>query len=106
MVETLEGVKAVDIRVLDVTGKTPLTDYLVVASGNSERHLATLRNAVLERAGTEKLRVLGVEGERSPEWVLIDLGDCVVHLMRPAARAFYDLERFWSVGPRAEPAGT
>lgn len=100
LVAALEEVKAVDVVVIDVRGKTPLTDYLLVASGNSDRHLATLREATIECARTHGVRPLGVEGDRGDsEWVLIDLADCVVHLMRPATRAFYDLERLWSVGP-------
>ncbi|MGA7964595.1 MAG: ribosome silencing factor [Gammaproteobacteria bacterium] len=100
LVAALEEVKAVDTMVIDVRGKTPLTDYLLVASGNSDRHLATLRNAAIECARERGVRPLGVEGDRSDsEWVLIDLADCVVHLMRPTTRAFYDLERLWSVGP-------
>lgn len=100
LVAALEEVKAVDIVVIDVRGKTPLTDYLLVASGNSDRHLATLREAVIDCARGRGVRPLGVEGDSGDsEWVLIDLGDCVVHLMRPATRAFYDLERLWSVGP-------
>lgn len=102
LVAALEDVKAVDIAVIDVRGKTPLTDYLLVASGNSDRHLATLREATIDCARAHGVRPLGVEGDRGDsEWVLIDLGDCVVHLMRPATRAFYDLERLWSVGPAA-----
>lgn len=92
----LAEVKAVNPVVLDVRGKTPLTDYLVVASGNSARHLATMKQAVLRLAAAR--RPLGVEGGEDSDWLLIDLGDCVVHLMRPTARAFYDLERLWSIG--------
>ena len=98
LVAALEEVKAVEPVVIDVRGKTPLTDYLVVASGNSDRHLATLRQAVVEAARKHGQKPLGIEGERGDsEWVLIDLADCVVHLMRPATRAFYDLERLWSM---------
>ena len=107
VVAALDEVKAVDVRVLDVRGKTPLTDYLVVASGNSDRHLATLKDAVLKCAAGLRVRPLGVEGEAASEWILIDLADCVVHLMRPATRAFYDIERLWSVGAATpEPAGS
>ncbi len=105
VVTALDEVKAVDTTVIDVRGKTPLTDYLVITSGNSDRHLATLKDAVLKCAAQRRVRPLGIEGESGSEWILIDLGDCVVHLMRPATRAFYDLERLWSVGtPVTEPA--
>jgi ribosome-associated protein len=101
-VVALEEVKAVETVVIDVRGKTSLTDYMLVASGNSVRHLATLRDATLECARARGVRPLGVEGDSGDsEWVLIDLIDCVVHLMRPTTRVFYDLERLWSVGPVA-----
>lgn len=101
VVAALDEVKAVNTVVIDVRGKTPLTDYLVIASGNSDRHLATLKDAVLKCAAARRIRPLGVEGQAESEWILIDLADCVVHLMRPATRAFYDLERLWSVGASA-----
>lgn len=97
VVDALDAVKAAAVAVIDVRGKTPLTDYLVIASGNSDRHLLTMKDAILKRADEMGIRPLGIEGERSTDWILIDLVDCVVHLMRPAARAFYDLERLWSV---------
>ncbi|MGH8274723.1 MAG: ribosome silencing factor [Gammaproteobacteria bacterium] len=104
VVAALADVKAVNVAVLDVRGKTSLADYLVVASGNSARHLATMKRAVIELAREGGHRPLGVEGSEQSDWQLIDLADCVIHLMRPETRAFYDLERLWSVGPepRAE----
>lgn len=104
-VAALDDVKAAAVTVIDVRGKTPLTDYLVIASGNSERHLATMKDAVLECARKLHIKPLGVEGEGSADWLLIDLADCVVHLMRPAARAFYDLERLWSIEARPDAGG-
>ncbi len=104
VIAALAEVKAVNAVVLDVRGKTPLTDYLVIASGNSARHLATMKQAVLRLADGRRRRALGVEGDSESDWLLIDLADCVVHLMRPTARVFYDLERLWSVGPEPEPA--
>ena len=102
LVVALEAVQAVAPVVIDVRGKTSFTDYMLVAGGNSARHLATLRDATLECARARGVRPLGVEGDGGDaEWVLIDLVDCVVHLMRPATRAFYDLERLWSVGSAA-----
>ncbi len=99
LVVALKEVKAVEPVVIDVRGKTSFTDYMLVVGGNSARHLATLRDATLECARARGVRPLGVEGDGGDaEWVLIDLIDCVVHLMRPATRAFYDLERLWSVG--------
>lgn len=99
--EALEAAKGVDIVRIDVRGKTSLTDYLLIASGNSVRHLVALKDAALERAKSRRVRPIGVEGEGS-DWLLVDFADCVVHLMRPETRAFYDLERLWSVGPEIE----
>ncbi len=99
--EALEATKGVDIVRIDVRGKTSLTDYLLIASGNSVRHLVALKDAVLERAKSRRVRPIGIEGEDS-DWLLVDFADCVVHLMRPETRAFYDLERLWSVGPEIE----
>ncbi|MGH8161489.1 MAG: ribosome silencing factor [Gammaproteobacteria bacterium] len=98
VVAALGEVKAVNVMVLDLRGKTSFADWFVIASGNSARHLATMKRAVLELAHKRRLRPLGVEGEENADWQLIDLADCVVHLMRPETRAFYDLERLWSVG--------
>ena len=72
-------------------------DWLVVASGTSSRHVKSLADNVLMKAKESGVRPLGVEGERIGEWVLVDFGDVVVHVMQPAARSFYDLERLWSV---------
>jgi len=99
VVDALAEVKAVNVVVLDVSEKASFSDYLIVASGNSARHLATLKRAVLDLARERELRPLGTEGSEYSDWQLIDLADCVVHLMRPETRAFYDLERLWSVGP-------
>lgn len=104
IVSALQNVKAEDITVLDVRSMTPLTDYMVIASGTSDRHLRTMKDTVLHDAAAMGAKPLGVEGDRGndAEWILIDLSDCIVHLMRPRVRAFYNLERLWSVAP--EPA--
>ena len=82
---------------LDVRELSSVMDWLVVASGTSSRHVKSLANNVLMKAKEQGVRPLGVEGERGGEWVLVDFGDVVVHVMQPAARNFYDLERLWSV---------
>ena len=82
---------------LDVRELSSVMDWLVVASGTSSRHVKSLANNVLMKAKQQGVRPLGVEGERGGEWVLVDFGDVVVHVMQPAARNFYDLERLWSV---------
>ena len=96
VVDALEDLKAVDPKILDVRGISSVMDYLVVASGNSSRHVKSLANNVVIKAKEAGWPPIGVEGENAADWVLVDLGDVVVHVMQPAARSFYDLERLWS----------
>lgn len=100
----LDDVKARDTVVLDVRGMTGVTDYMVVSSGTSNRHVKSLAANVVDEAKQQGLRPIGVEGDNVGEWVLVDFGDVVVHVMLPDARAFYDIERLWSV-PAGGPAG-
>jgi ribosome-associated protein len=96
VVEALEDLKGTNIVDLDVQAFTDVMDYLVIASGNSNRHVKSLADNVLESAKSQGMRPLGVEGQNGAEWVLVDFGDVVVHIMLPATRDFYDLERLWS----------
>lgn len=98
VIEALEDLKAVDIRILDVRGLTSITDRMVIASGTSTRHVKSLADSVTRRTREAGFRALGVEGEQVAEWVLVDLGDVVVHVMIPGVREFYALEKLWSVG--------
>jgi ribosome-associated protein len=95
VVDALEDLKAVNIVTLDVTGLTDVMDFLIIASGTSSRHVKSLADNVSMEAKRQELRPLGVEGEDAGEWVLVDFGDVVVHVMLPATRDFYDLERLW-----------
>ncbi len=100
VVAALEDLKGVDIRVIDVRDLTSITDRMVVASGTSTRHVKALADNVALKAKQRGYVPLGVEGEQTAEWVLLDLGDVVVHVMLPETRAFYGLEKLWSVGGR------
>ena len=95
---SLEDMKARDLRVLDVRGLTSVTDYLLIASGTSDRHVRSMAQALVESAKQAGLSPLGVEGQESGEWVLVDLCDVVVHVMQPRTREFYKLEDLWAVG--------
>jgi ribosome-associated protein len=100
----LDGLKAADVQVLDVRHLTTVTDTMVIASGRSDRHVRAIAAAVVEQCKRAGHRPLGVEGERSGEWVLVDLADVVVHVMLPRVREFYNLEKLWDMPLRAEDA--
>lgn len=105
VVTALDDLKGVDITTIDVRDKTSVTDTLVIASGTSERHVRSLADRVLENVRAAGVRPLGVEGEKGGEWLLLDLGDVVVHVMLPAKRDFYNLEKLWSLDTRGAAAG-
>jgi ribosome-associated protein len=94
----LDDMKAVNVKVLDVRGLTDIADVMIVASGNSDRHVKSIADRVLEEAKKSGYRPLGKEGERDGEWVLVDLQDIIVHVMLPRVREFYGLERLWDNG--------
>jgi ribosome-associated protein len=95
----LDDMKAVNVRVLDVRGLTDIVDTMVIASGNSDRHVRSIAERVVEKAKAAGLRPLGTEGARDGEWVLVDLQDVLVHVMLPRVREFYGLENLWDGGP-------
>jgi ribosome-associated protein len=99
----LADLKAKDVVTLDVRALTSLADVMVIASGTSTRHVKSLADNVVVMAKEAGFRPLGQEGERDAEWILIDLAGVIVHVMLPATRAFYDLERLWTP-PLAAPA--
>ncbi|MDX1452367.1 MAG: ribosome silencing factor [Oleiphilaceae bacterium] len=99
VVNALEDLKADNICVLNVKDRTSVTDYMVIASGTSNRHVQSLADNVVSEVKEAGGKALGVEGGATSDWVLVDLGEIVVHVMMPATRSFYDLERFWRDGP-------
>ena len=102
VIAALEDLKAKDIREIDVRGKTSIADLLVIASGTSARHVKSIADEVVRFAKKAGVMPLGVEGEQEAEWVLVDLGDVIVHVMLPRIREFYGLERLWTIGDRDE----
>jgi ribosome-associated protein len=101
----LDDMKAVNVKVLDVRGLTDIADTIIIASGNSDRHVRSIADRVVEKCKAAGFRPLGKEGARDGEWVLVDLQDIVVHVMLPRVREFYSLERLWESDP-AEAAQT
>jgi ribosome-associated protein len=99
VVNALEDLKAREIQVIDVRGKTAITDFMIIACGTSDRHVKALAGSVIEQAKSSGISPLGVEGEREGEWILVDLCDVVVHVMLPRIRDFYGLEKLWTVDP-------
>ena len=99
LVNALEDGKGQDILALEVSKLTPITDYMVLVSGTSNRHVKALVDQAIEAAKECGEPPRGVEGRESCEWVLLDVGDVIVHVMQKDARAFYDLERLWSEMP-------
>lgn len=106
IVEALDDIKAQDIVKLDVRDMTTVTDYMIVASGTSNRHVQALVDNVAEKAKAAGHRPIGVEGEEGGEWVLLDLQDALVHVMLPKVREFYNLEKLWSLGAATDAAAT
>ena len=102
VVEALGDIKGQEIVTMDVRSQTDIADYMVVASGGTGRQVKALINNVLVNAKAQGANVVGVEGQDTGEWVLLDLTDVIVHVMLPAVRQFYDLERLWSMGPNKE----
>ena len=95
--QALDDLKAVNVRVLDVRKLTDVADIMIIASGNSDRHVRSIADRVVTDAKKAGYRPVGVEGERDGEWVLVDLQDVIVHIMLPRIRELYRLENLWDV---------
>ena len=106
VVDALEEIKGLEIIKLDVSDMTTVTDWMIVASGTSSRHVQALVDNVAEKAKAAGHRPIGIEGESGGEWVLLDLQDALVHVMLPKVREFYNLEKLWSIAPCGDAAAT
>jgi len=98
----LDDLKAQSVLSLDVRHLTSMTDVMVIASGRSDRHVRAVAQALLDRCKEAGFAPLGIEGEAAGEWVLVDLGDVIVHIMQPKVRDFYSLEKLWDIAPRQD----
>lgn len=105
VIDAIEEMKGNDINCLDVSELTSVTDYMIVASGTSNRHVKSVADHVIDKCKQNGVRPLGTEGQEKSEWVLVDMGDVVIHVMMPATRAFYDLERLWEPSEEQQATG-
>lgn len=103
VLEILDNFKAQEVTVLDVKSLTTITDTMIIATGNSNRHVRALAENVVKKAKEEGHMPLGVEGKTDAEWILIDLGDVVVHIMLARVREFYNLEKLWKTNTTTAP---
>lgn len=95
--EALSDMKAEDITVLPVGEMTTITDYMIICSGNSNQHVRSIAENLIKNAKTSNVEVLSFEGKDAAQWVLVDMGDAIVHVMLHDTRAYYELEKLWSV---------
>lgn len=106
VLESLDDIKAVDVVCIDVRDKTEMTDYMIVVSGTSSRHVKSIANNVIVDAKEAGFMPIGIEGLDEGEWVLVDLTDIVVHMMLPSSREFYDIERLWNMSVQSRESGS
>ncbi|MDH2916403.1 MAG: ribosome silencing factor [Gallionella sp.] len=99
--DALEDVKAVDIEIIDTSKKSPLFDCMIIASAQSTRQTKALADNVEKKLKEKGEEPLSTEGESSGEWILVDFGEVLVHIMQPPVRAYYNLEELWGVQPKA-----
>jgi len=97
VIHALEEMKAQNIVTIDVQSLNNITDAMIIASGTSQRHVQSLAESVVQHIKENGMQPIGVEGQQNTEWVLVDLGDVIVHVMTNASRQFYDLERLWQM---------
>jgi ribosome-associated protein len=105
VINALEDLKVAELTEIDVREKSSVTDLMIVATGTSSRHVSSLANNVIMEYKKHGLLPIGVSGERDGEWVAVDLGDIVVHVMQPQVREYYNLEKLWEVDVNSLPQG-
>ena len=103
-ITVLDDHKATNIRCLDVSHLTSMMDFMIVATGRSDRHVRALGDALVDSCKENGIAILGSEGQEAAEWLLVDLVDVVVHVMLPRTREFYDIEKLWDISPRGDDA--
>ena len=104
LLEVLESLKAKDLVVLDVTTLSSITDKMVVVTGSSDRHIRAMHDVLISTSKQLQIPILGAEGKDSYQWVLLDFGDVIIHLMREEARNIYELDKLWSTNKLPEEA--
>lgn len=102
LLKSLDDIQAIEVTVIDVREQTTVTDYMIVCSGRSSRHVKAIANLAAEQMKAAGMAALSETGLESGEWVLIDFGDFVLHVMQPDSRAFYNLEGLWQESPPAQ----
>ncbi len=102
----MEELKVMDVRILEVSELTTVTDYMIIASGRSDRQVKAIAENVIEVARRNKISPLGVEGQKQGQWILIDFGDVIAHIMHPTARDYYQLEKLWATGTDGNARGS
>ena len=102
IIDTLEDNKAEDIISIDVQNKTSVTDYMIIVSGRSSRHVKSIADNLIKILKKNKIKPIGIEGYTKSEWILLDFGDLLVHVMHPDKRNFYSLEKLWDENIEAD----
>lgn len=100
LISALEDLKAININTIDVRKLTSITDMMIIASGRSNRQVRAIADKIVETAKQIGLPLLGIEGQKEGEWILVDLGDFVIHIMQPQVREYYQLEKLWVPPPK------